>query len=97
MWTGFLVLAISQILTLKYYRDTMYFPFWRNSADPTVATISVKKFFIDLVYAPKSMTLPLAPELKDAYLMSGYHRALAHTYSCRTQTCCQIGGAFLSM
>lgn len=30
-----------------------------NSAEPTVATISVKKFFIDLFYTPKSITLPL--------------------------------------
>lgn len=47
---------------LRYYRDTMYLLFCINSAEPTVATMSVKKFFIDLFSTPKSKTLPLLPD-----------------------------------
>ena len=33
----------------------MYFPFFVNYAEPTELTISVKKFFVEWIYTPKSI------------------------------------------
>lgn len=96
--TGFFVFVISHTFTLKYYLDTIYLPLFKNYAEPTVATMSVKKFFIDLVSTPKSMTFELEPENKiKRYLILVYRIHQVNSDSFHKQKYYPILDAFLNM
>lgn len=94
---GFLVLFMSHTFTFKYYLEIIYLPFCINYTEPTVAIMSVKKFFTDLVSAPKFITFLSFPKLCMEYHMFWYHISLFNICSVHRRICYQSGGACSSM
>jgi hypothetical protein len=94
LWTGFFVLVRSHIFTFKNSLEIIYLPFCVKSIEPTVAMMSVKKFFNERVSGPKSITLPAFASLFNDYMRVGYRIDQVSIDSCHTQKCCLILGAF---